>query len=136
HPVRRAWRGSRSVVVPGQSVLSREKLTAPLPVSLVEHVSRTDVGCPCTTDTICAGEAKPFHQIDQSLAQSRICKHLLGRFYLRDFDVRLSRNRHIRGLLSMWRERPCSRHAAKQSNDRAPHHSITSSASASNLSEI
>jgi hypothetical protein len=36
--------------------------------------------------------------------------------------VRRGLNRYIRDLLSMWRERPCTRCADEQSNEGAPFH--------------
>src|SRR6266404_562729 len=89
---------------------------------------------PGTTDSLGTRKAKVLHQVNQVVAQSKIRRAPVDRFYARHFDLRQGACRpHRRRLLRMRCERRCRSQHSKQADERAPH-SITSSASASNLS--
>src|SRR5262249_57791706 len=85
-------------------------MISPLPVTLVEGRRRAQWCPPGTTDSLGARKAKVLHQVNQVVAQSHIQRHPVDRFYAHYFD------------------RPCRSHASKQASERAPFHSITSSA--------
>src|SRR6516164_8950422 len=109
-----------------------DKVFSPLPVALVEGRRRAQPGTP---DTLGARKAKVFHQVNQALAQSKIRRRTVDRFYASHFDLRQGRCRgfghpHRRRLLRVCCKRPCGSHSSEQANERAPLHSITSSASA------
>src|SRR5262249_18076673 len=112
---------------------------SPLPVALVERRRRAQPGTP---DTLGARKAKVLHQVNQALAQSKIRRRPVDRFYARHFDLRQDRCRsfgrpHRRRLLRLCCKRPCRSHASEQANELAAlHHSITSSASASRVDGI
>src|SRR5262249_1942597 len=110
---------------------------SPLPVALVEGRRRAQPGTP---NTLGARKAKVFHQVNQALAQSKIQRRPVDRFYARHFDLRQDRCRsfgrpHRRRLLRLCCKRPCRSHASEQADELAPpNHSITSSARASSVS--
>src|SRR6266404_6345275 len=90
---------------------------------------------PGTTDSLGTRKAKVLHQVNQVVAQSKIRRAPVDRFYARHFDLRQGACRpHRRRLLRMRCERRCRSQHSKQADERAPPHSITSSASASHLS--
>src|SRR5256886_15446894 len=112
-----------------------DKVISPLPVALVEGRRRAQWYPPGTTDSLGTRKAKVLHQVNQVVAQSKIRKAPVDRFYARHFDLRQGACRpHRRRLLRMRCERRCRSQHSKQADERAPPHSITSSASASNLS--
>src|SRR5262249_55376963 len=111
---------------------------SPLPVALVEGRRRAQPGTP---NTLGARKAKVFHQVNQALAQSKIQRRPVDRFYARHFDLRQDRCRsfgrpHRRRLLRLCCKRPCRSHASEQADELAPLHSITSSARASSVGGI
>src|SRR5215468_4481239 len=125
-----AWRSR-----PCFSTAAGDKVFSPLPIALVEGCRRAQPGTP---DTLGARKAKVFHQVNQALAQSKIRRRPVDRFYARHFDLWQDRCRsfgrpHRRRLLRVCCKRPCRSHASKQADERAPHHSITSSARASSV---
>jgi hypothetical protein len=114
---------------------------SPLPVALVEGRRRTQWCPPSTTDSLGARKAKILHQVNQVVAQSKIRRHPVDRFYARHFDLRRGRCRrfgrpHRRRLLRMCCKRPCRSHASKQADELASPHSITSSTRASRVGGI
>src|SRR5215467_14311545 len=121
-----AWRSR-----PCFSTTAGDKVFSPLPVALVEGRGRAQPGTP---DTLGAQKAKVLHQVNQALAQSKIRRRPVDRFYARHFDLRQDRCRsfgrpHRRRLLRLCCKRPCRSHASEQADElTAPHHSITSSA--------
>src|SRR6266536_2694926 len=91
---------------------------------------------PGATDSLGARKAKAVHQVNQVVAQSKIRRHPVDRFYARHFDLRQRNCRRFgRPLLRMCCKRPCRR-AAEERYERAPFHSITSSARASSMGGI
>src|SRR5215831_215429 len=128
-PRRRAWRSR-----PCFSTVAGDKVFSPLPVALVEGRRRAQPGTP---DTLGARKAKVLHQVNQALAQSKIRRRSVDRFYVRHFDLRQERGRsfgrpHRRRLLRLCCKRPCRSHASEQADERAARaHSITLSAMAS-----
>src|SRR6516162_4050950 len=113
----------------------RGQSASPLPVALVEGRRRAQPGTP---DTLGARKAKVLHQVNQALAQSKIRRRPVDRFYTCHFDLRQGRCRgfghpHRRRLLRVCCKRPCRSHASEQADElAAPPHSITSSARARN----
>jgi hypothetical protein len=101
-----------------------DKVISPLPVALVEGRRRTQWCPPSTTDSLGARKAKVLHQVNQVVAQSKIRRHPVDRFYARHFDLRRGRCRrfgrpHRRRLLRMCCKRPCRSHASKQADELA-----------------
>src|SRR5215471_12773178 len=122
-----AWRSR-----PCFSTTAGDKVFSPLPVALVEGRRRAQPGTP---NTLGARKAKVLHQVNQALAQSKIRRRPVDRFYARQFDLRQDRCRsfghpHRRRLLRQRCKRPCRSHASEQADELPPPHSITSSASA------
>src|SRR5262245_56651912 len=116
----------------------RGTVFSPLPVALVEGRRRAQPGTP---NTLGARKAKVLHQVNQALAQSKIRRRPVDRFYARHFNLRQERCRsfgrpHRRRLLRMCCKRPCRSHASEQADEVAPPHSITSSARASSVGGI
>jgi hypothetical protein len=112
-----------------------DRVISPLPVALVEGRRREQRCPPSTTDSLGARKAKVLHQVNQVVAQSKIRRHPVDRFYARDFDLRQGGCRpHRRRLLRMRCERRCHSQPSKQTDELASPHSITSSARASNFS--
>src|SRR5262249_1354323 len=112
-----------------------DKVFSPLPVALVEGRRRAQPGTP---DTLGARKAKVLHQVNQALAQSKIRRRPVDRFYARHFDLRQDRCRsfgrpHRRRLLRLCCKRPCRSHASEQADELAPLHSITLSARRSSV---
>jgi len=108
---------------------------SPLPVALVEGRRRAKPGTP---NTLGARKAKVFHQVNQALAQSKIQRRPVDRFYARHFDLRQDRCRsfgrpHRHRLLRLCCKQPYRSHAPEQTDELAPPHSITSSARASSV---
>src|SRR5215471_160438 len=117
---------------------ARDKVISPLPVALVEGRRRAEWYPPGTTDSLGARKAKVLHQVNQVVAQLKIRRHPVDRFYAHHFDLRQGRCRrfgrpHRRRLLRMCCKRPCRSHASEQADEPASVHSITSSASASSV---
>src|SRR5262245_66207852 len=113
-------------------------MISPLPVTLVEGRRRAQWCPPGTTDSLGARKAKVLHQVNQVVAQSKIRRHRIDRFYARHFDLWQGRCRsfgraHRRRLLRICCKRPCRSHASKQADELAALHSITSSARASSV---
>src|SRR5215469_15572989 len=103
---------------------------SPLPVALVEGRRRAQPGTP---DTLGARKAKVLHQVNQALAQSKIRRRPVDRFYACYFDLRQGRCRgfghpYRRRLLRVCCKRPNRSHASEQADELAAFHSITSSA--------
>jgi len=71
-----------------QSSRGGDKVISPPPVALIEGRRRGQWCLPGTTDSLCAREAKVFHQVNQVVAQSEIRWHPVDRFYARHFDLR------------------------------------------------
>src|SRR5215471_12646544 len=120
-----AWRSR-----PCFSTTAGDKVFSPLPVALVEGRRRAQPGTP---NTLGARKAKVLHQVNQALAQSKIRRRSVDRFYARHFDLRQDRCRsfgrpHRRRLLRLCCKGPCGSHSSKQANELATLHSITSSA--------
>src|SRR6516162_10325867 len=112
-----------------------DKVFSPLPVALVEGRRRAQPGTP---DTLGARKAKVLHQVNQALAQSKIRRRPVDRFYACHFDLRQDRCRsfgrpHRRRLLRLCCKRPCRSHASEQADEIASFHSTTSSARASSV---
>src|SRR5262245_6362172 len=112
------------------STAAGDKVFSPLPVALVEGRRRAQPGTP---DTLGARKAKVLHQVNQALAQSKIRRRPVDRFYARHFNLRQDRCRsfgrpHRRRLLRLCCKRPCRSHASEQADECAALHSITSSA--------
>jgi hypothetical protein len=86
------------MVVPRQSVWTGEDVITPRPVALVEHVNSPDIrgGLPRTTDALCAREANVLHQVNKAVAQSKIRRCLVDRFYASHFDLWHGRCRRLR----------------------------------------
>src|SRR5262249_31443398 len=102
---------------------------------LVEGRRRAQPGTP---DTLGTRKAKVLHQVNQALAQSKVRRRPVDRFYVRHFDLQQGRCRgfghpHRLRLLRLCCKRPCGSHSSEQADELTPLHSITSSASASNL---
>src|SRR5262249_21545707 len=119
------------------STAAGDKVFSPLPVALVEGRRRAQPGTP---DTLGARKAKVLHQVNQALAQSKIRRRPVDRFYARQFDLRHSRfcrfgrphrSRFLR--MRMCCKRPCRSQPSKQTDELAASHSITSSARASSI---
>ena len=97
---------------------------SPLPVALVEGRRWAQPGTP---NTLGARKAKVFHQVNQVVAQSKILRYPVDRFYARHFDLRRSRCRsvsrpHRRRVLRMCCKRPSRSHSSKQADELvAPH---------------
>src|SRR6516165_3409095 len=107
-----------------------DKVFSPLPVALVERRRRAQPGTP---DTLGARKTKVLHQVNYALAQSKIGRRTVDRFYACHFDLRQGRCRgfghpHRRRLLRVCCKRPCGSHSSEQANELAAPHSITSSA--------
>src|SRR5262245_34843020 len=113
-----------------------DKVISPPPIALVEGRRRGQWCLPGTTDSLGTREAKVPHQVNQVVAQSEIRRHPVDRFYAHHFDLRQGRCRrfgrpHRRRLLRMRMccKRPCRSQPSQQTDELAPLHSITSSAS-------
>src|SRR5262249_21174687 len=120
-----------------------DMMISPLPVTLVEGRRRAQWCPPGTTDSLGARKAKVLHQVNQVVAQLKIRRHPVDRFYAHHLDLRQSRccrsgRPHRRRLLRMRMccKRPCRSQPSKQTDELVPPHSITSSARASSLSGI
>jgi len=121
-----------------QSSRGGDKVISPPPVALIEGRRRGQWCLPGTTDSLCAREAKVFHQVNQVVAQSEIRWHPVDRFYARHFDLRQGGCRRFvrpdrRRLLRMCCKRPCQSNASEQAYEFVSVHSITSSARASSV---
>src|SRR6516162_3871805 len=106
----------------------RGQSASPLPVALVEGRRRAQPGTP---DTLGARKAKVLHQVNQALAQSKIRRRPVDRFYACHFDLRQDRCRsfgrpHRRRLLRLCSKRPCRSHASEQADELAPSHASSS----------
>src|SRR6266404_9967035 len=76
---------------------------------------------PGTTDSLGTRKAKVLHQVNQVVAQSKIRRAPVDRFYARHFDLRQGACRpHRRRLLRMRCERRCRSQHSKQADERAP----------------
>jgi hypothetical protein len=64
---------------------------SPLPVALVEGRRRARWYSPGPTDTLGARKAKVLHQVNQVVAQLKIRRHSVDRFYAHHFDLRQGR---------------------------------------------
>ncbi len=108
-----------------------DKVISPLPVALVEGRRRARWYPPGTPDSLAARKAKVLHQVNSLIAQSKIRRRPVDRFYARYFDLRQGSCRrfgrpHRRRLLRMCCKRPCRRgYASEQADELAPLHSIT-----------
>jgi hypothetical protein len=104
-------------------VAAGDNVISPLPVALVEGRRRARWYPPGTTDTLGARKAKVLHQVNQALAQSKIRRHPVDRFYARHFDLRQRRCLpDRRRLLRVRRERPRDCRAAEERDERAASH--------------
>jgi hypothetical protein len=114
-------------------VAAGDNVISPLPVALVERCRRARWYPPGTPDSLAARKAKVLHQVNSVIAQSKIRRRPVDRFYARHFDLRQGPCRrfgrpHRRRLLRMCCKRPCRRgYASEQPDELAPLHSITSS---------
>jgi hypothetical protein len=65
-------------------------MISPLPIALIESIARRDIGwcLPGSTDSLGAREAKVLHQVNRLVAQSKIRRHPVYRFYAHYFDLR------------------------------------------------
>src|SRR5262249_14612435 len=113
-------------------------MISPLPVTLVEGRRRAQWYPPGTTDSLGARKVKVLHQVNQVVAQSKIRRRSVDRFYARHFDLRQDRCRklgrpHRRRLLRLCCKRPCRSHASEQADELVSVHSITSSARLSRI---
>src|SRR6266478_2790003 len=117
-------------------VAAGDNVILPLPVALVEGRRRARWYPPGTPDSLAARKAKVLHQVNSVIAQSKIRRRPVDRFYARHFDLRQGPCRrfgrpHRRRLLRMCCKRPCRRaYASEQADELAPLHSITSSTTA------
>src|SRR5262245_6481430 len=97
-------------------------MMSPVPVTLVEGRRRAQWCPPGTTDSLGARKAKVLHQVNQVIAQLKIRRHPVDRFYAHHFDLRQSRcggfgRSHRRRFLRMCCKRPCRSHASKQADE-------------------
>src|SRR5262245_62733859 len=93
-------------------------IISPFPVALVEGRRRARWYPPGTTDTLGARKAKVLHQVNQVVAQSKIRRHRVNRFYARHFDLRQACCRgfgrpHGRHLLLLSCRQACRSHACE-----------------------
>src|SRR5260221_5367851 len=104
-----------------------DKVISPLPVALVEGRRRAQWYPPGTTDSLGTRKAKVLHQVNSVIAQSKIRRRPVDRFYARYFDLRQGPCRrfgrpHRRRLLRMCCKRPCRRCAAEKRDDPVAFH--------------
>src|SRR5260221_1205991 len=111
-----------------------DKVISPLPVALVEGRRRARWYPPGTTDSLAARKTKVLHQVNSVIAQSKIRRRPVDRFYARHLDLRQGCCRrfgrpHCRRLLRMCCKRPCRDDASEQADELAAFQSTASAPS-------
>src|SRR5262245_20759209 len=109
---------SRYSITSSARMEAGDKVISPLPVPLIEGRGRAEWYAPGSTDTLGAEKAKVLHQVNQVVAQSKIRRHRVNRFYARHFDLRQDccrsfgrphRRRLLRPVLQASMPQPCPR---------------------------
>jgi hypothetical protein len=77
-------------------VAAGDNVISPWPVALVEGRRRARWYPPGTPDSLTARKAKVLHQVNSVIAQSKIRRRPVDRFYARHFDLRQGPCRRIR----------------------------------------